>query len=542
MKHNRLKPIAIIMALALLFAALPALSLAETRSVRSDIWDGSAASALSGSGTAEEPYLITNGSELAYLAAQTELGNRFENCCFRLENDIYLNDVSDFDEWESTFPQLTPWTPIGLALYEEDDFGDLTIDDSKCFMGNFDGYGHTVYGMFIDGAGDRPSDSGFGLFGCSSGIIENLSVECVYITANDYLGAIVGYMNGGTITNCTAGGLIYGVWEAGGIVGTAQGGSIVNCSSTAKVSGAGGNAGGIVGSASYSTINSCSNHGHVGAAFQAGGIVGSAFCSEIENCANLALVDGSCVIGGIAGDLYFSELRCSYNAADVRTVFEPDFVEEDGFTVGGICGYAEGEGVVISDCYNAGTVSGSFNAGGLCGVLDGNAQVVRCYSAELTIGQLGADALIGAIAPEASAGTENCLYLASESGAQSEHGAAATSEELMSESAYTGFDFNTVWYFPECSEYPYAQLVSNPYSDESAPEPEPEPGIPGDVNGDGAVSIADAVLAMRLTMGIIGEEELENGGIVASNADFNGDGSIDISDAMLIARAALELN
>ena len=537
MKHNRLKPIALIMALALLFAALPALALAERAPVRGDIWDGSIASSLSGSGTENDPYLITDGSELAYLAAQTELGNRFEDSFFRLENDIYLNDVSDFDEWEFTFPQLTPWTPIGFALFEEDDFGDLTIDDSKCFMGNFDGCGHTVYGMFIDGVGDRPSDSGFGLFGCTGGVIENLNVDCAYATTNEYLGAIVGFMNDGAITNCTAGGLIYGVWDAGGIVGSAQCGSIVNCVNSAKVSGAGGNAGGIVGSASYAEIESCSNQGHVGAAFQAGGIVGSAFCSEIESCANLALVDGSCVIGGIAGDLYLSELRFSYNAADVCTVFEPDYAEEEGFTVGGLCGYAEGEGITISDCYNAGAVSGSFNVGGLCGVLDGSAQVVRCYSAEITTGLLDADALIGAIAPEADAGTENCLYLASESGAQSEFGAVASSEELMSESAYTGFDFDAVWYFPESSVYPYAQLVSNPYSDES----EPEPGLPGDVNGDGSVSIADAVLALRLSLELINAEELENGGILSANADYNGDGSIDIADAILIARAALEL-
>lgn len=537
MKHNGIKFIALFTALALLVAALPALSLAEAAPVRSEIWDGSTASSLSGSGTESDPYLITDGSELAYLAAQIELGSRFENSFFRLENDIYLNDISNYDAWDYIFPQLTPWTPIGSVSFDEDEAGDEIINTSRSFLGNFNGGGHTVYGMFIDGVGDRPFDSGFGLFGCSGGIIENLNVDCAYASTNDSLGALVGFMCGGAITSCTSGGQIYGVWETGGIVGSANDGLIMDCVNSAKVSGAGGSAGGIVGDASCTTIASCSNRGHVGAAFQAGGIVGSATECEIERCSNIALVDGSCVIGGIAGDLYLSELRFSYNASDVCTVFEPDYAEEEGFTVGGLCGYAEGDGEIISDCYNAGAVSGSFNVGGLCGVLDGNAQIVRCYSAELTTGQLDADALIGAIAPEASAGTENCLYLASEYGAQSEFGAAATSEELMSESAYTGFDFDEVWFFAEYSEYPYAQLVFNPYFNEN----EPSDALPGDVNGDGEVSIADAVLALRLTMGLIDAEELESGSIAVANADYNGDSLINIDDAVLIARAALEL-
>lgn len=47
---------------------------------RSAIWDGSIAAGFAGgSGTEDDPYLISNGSELAYLAQQVNSGNRYEN-------------------------------------------------------------------------------------------------------------------------------------------------------------------------------------------------------------------------------------------------------------------------------------------------------------------------------------------------------------------------------------------------------------------------------------------------------------------------------
>ena len=70
---------------------------------RSAIWDGSiAADFAGGSGTEDDPYLISNGSELAYLAQQVNSGNRYENVHFKLTNDIYLNDTTDWELWGTT--------------------------------------------------------------------------------------------------------------------------------------------------------------------------------------------------------------------------------------------------------------------------------------------------------------------------------------------------------------------------------------------------------------------------------------------------------
>ena len=70
---------------------------------RSAIWDGSIAAGFAGgSGTEDDPYLISNGSELAYLAQQVNSGNRYENVHFKLTNDIYLNDTTDWELWGTT--------------------------------------------------------------------------------------------------------------------------------------------------------------------------------------------------------------------------------------------------------------------------------------------------------------------------------------------------------------------------------------------------------------------------------------------------------
>ena len=52
-----------------------------------------------GSGTSTEPYLITNASELRYLAVQVNNGTDYDGTYFTLISDIDLNN--------------NEWTPIG---------------------------------------------------------------------------------------------------------------------------------------------------------------------------------------------------------------------------------------------------------------------------------------------------------------------------------------------------------------------------------------------------------------------------------------------
>ena len=70
-------------------------------------------------------------------------------------------------------------------------------------------------------------------------------------------------------------------------------------------------------------------------------------------------------------------------------------------------------------------------------------------------------------------------------------------------------------------------------ADEPGPGPEPTPVI-GDVDGDGEIALADALLAMRCALGLM---ELTPEQIEA--ADVNGDGEVTLVDALIILRAAL---
>ena len=54
----------------------------------------------------------------------------------------------------------------------------------------------------------------------------------------------------------------------------------------------------------------------------------------------------------------------------------------------------------------------------------------------------------------------------------------------------------------------------------------------GDANGDGAITVTDAILALRASMGVV---ELAN----ADMADVNGSGSVDVGDAIIILRFAM---
>lgn len=58
--------------------------------------------------------------------------------------------------------------------------------------------------------------------------------------------------------------------------------------------------------------------------------------------------------------------------------------------------------------------------------------------------------------------------------------------------------------------------------------------IPGDMNGSGAIELTDAIIALRMTLGLIEVDNLEAG-------DLNGNGSIDVSDAVQILRISMGL-
>ena len=149
------------------------------------VWDGSAATKFAGgTGTVADPYRISTGAELAWLAAQVNDGNDFSTKTVTLTNNIDLNNKA--------------WTPIG--------------NSDSVFAGTFDGNGHTISGLYINITGSySPAKKGRlyqGLFGyVEDGTVQNLIATGSVTIRNkknikvSYIGGIVG-SNEGTVRNC----------------------------------------------------------------------------------------------------------------------------------------------------------------------------------------------------------------------------------------------------------------------------------------------------------------------------------------------------
>lgn len=127
------------------------------------VWNGTDSEMFRfGSGTSTEPYLITNASELRYLAVQVNNGTDYDGAYFTLISDIDLNN--------------NEWTPIG--------------NYSTPFKGIFNGAGHTIGNAKISLPTSVPTSvSAYGLFGSigdsnDKTIIKNLQLDNFDIELN----------------------------------------------------------------------------------------------------------------------------------------------------------------------------------------------------------------------------------------------------------------------------------------------------------------------------------------------------------------------
>ena len=151
-----------------------------------DVWDGTVANAYeSGSGTQADPYLIATPEQLARMIGYDVLTNYSGNIengsvnkYYKLTADIYLNDVSKANWYEGA--KVNYWYDAA----------------SSRFCGNFDGDGHTVYGLcFADGAtaaGLIPVLDSWS----ADRYVKNVTISHSYMVGK-YAGGIVGRAYGG---------------------------------------------------------------------------------------------------------------------------------------------------------------------------------------------------------------------------------------------------------------------------------------------------------------------------------------------------------
>lgn len=132
-------------------------------------WDGSVATSYtSGSGTEEDPFIISNASELAFFAQSVNNSTtKYEDVYFELGNHIVVNDgLFGYDETNVTYASGETafyLDPVTGNVYETSDFSGNIISSVKLietikeFKGHFDGNYYTIYGLYI--AGDESENA-----------------------------------------------------------------------------------------------------------------------------------------------------------------------------------------------------------------------------------------------------------------------------------------------------------------------------------------------------------------------------------------------
>ena len=160
-----------------------------------------------GSGTADDPYLITTTAEMDRLASNVNIGIDYGGKYFRLANNI---------AYDGSTPNN--YTPVGCN-YAEGMY-------PHAFNGIFDGYGNTISGI---AAGSIATDGGsshqgvFGLLG-TDGIVTNLTVANSTFAGNSNVGAIVG-SNKGSVSSCFVKEVVVQTSNGGSSVGAVIGSS-----------------------------------------------------------------------------------------------------------------------------------------------------------------------------------------------------------------------------------------------------------------------------------------------------------------------------
>ncbi len=271
-----------------------------------------------GQGTAEDPYLIANARQFKNISTLAANEDSYLAAHYRQVEDISFNgDITD--------------SMIGPS--EEHPF-------SGTYVGYKDGAEskRKLRMLTITAADNAP----VGIFRNVTGTIKHITVAASEVSGEDVVGALVGTLNGGTVSDCVhSGNNVTGSSKVGGLVGEAKGQAIItNCETQTG-----------------DTVNP-------GSANYVGGIVGYVTSAEVTNCVNMADVTGRQFVGGIAGDLEDGKIYACVNNANVtsnnteaggivariqggtiRACYTSDGVLISGYSrIGGIAGYQSNQG------------------------------------------------------------------------------------------------------------------------------------------------------------------------------------------------------
>ena len=288
-----------------------------------------------GGGTVDGVLTISSLAGLRVLQVNVNNGMTYEGCTVKLTENIDLSGVER-------------WQPIGY----KDDYDDYP------FMGTFDGGGHTISGLTING------ENCAGLFGYMGGTVKNLKVQGS-VHGDQGVGGIAGSLFG-SIENCAFEGSVTGNDYVGGLAGAVVYGSVTNSSFAGSVVGRATSedtyTGGLIGMAQVSEASKCSAEGPVSGGGHVGGLIGEMATSDVSDCIHIGDVSGQgSNVGGVTGEITISGgtiTNCCHCMGDVQ----------GAFNVAGVAGAAHmqigilSSGYGISNCYyESGRVANAYN-------------------------------------------------------------------------------------------------------------------------------------------------------------------------------------
>lgn len=170
---------------------------------------------------------ITRVAELKDFRDAVNSGTSYYGQNIYLKADLNLNDEA--------------WTPIG--------------DADHPFRGNFEGWGHKISHLKVEGSNDYA-----GLFGyIDGGSVRDVGVEGSGVSGKLYVGGICGYLKSGEISSCYSNIAVSGTQNVGGLCGYSEG-KIENCWHQGNVTASKDsevNAGGLVGDVNGGTLQRC---------------------------------------------------------------------------------------------------------------------------------------------------------------------------------------------------------------------------------------------------------------------------------------------
>ena len=234
-----------------------------------------------GSGTADDPYQITNADELYEIRGDL-------NASYRLMYDI------DLTEWIAENNPSGGWIPIG--------------NKTTPFKGSIDGNNKTLTFSINQSSLEM---AGFISY-TSYATIKDLNIVGNVIAYSG--GGLIGYCGSSHVTNCTFRGCVSCISYAGGLIGESLSSEISKCSAAVELSGL--HCGGISATSSYSTHEECSVWGIISANYkenfygQLGGIAGTVNgkvqAGTFKNCYFNGIFSGTIpeFAGGIVGEVF----------------------------------------------------------------------------------------------------------------------------------------------------------------------------------------------------------------------------------------------